>query len=86
MALSGAEWLKELEEDPAGTDMLDLDGFLLACDFTCHDHPESGVVVYRHREWGITLSFINGIRTVPTKRLVGILAMVRSNLTREGVI
>jgi len=86
MTLPVDEWLVELEGDLAGADMIDLDGFLRTCGYICFSYEDLATVLYRHEEWGSMLTFPQGIRTVPRKRLTGILEMVRANLMREGKI
>ena len=82
MTITLRERLEELELDPTGTDMLDLDALLRACGFTCYDHGD--ILVYRHDRWRSLETFPRTSRTVPVTRLVRILREVRAHLQREG--
>lgn len=64
--------------------MIDLDGLLRACGYRVIEYAEFSTLVYRHVEWDSTLPFSQATRSVPMRRLIGILDMVRANLTREG--
>lgn len=81
---SAKDLLLELEADPADTDMMDVDALLRACNYDCFDYGQFDTLLYRHTGWRSTLTFPRHCRTVPTRRLVGILEMLRANLMREG--
>ena len=81
MTLSARELLEDLEKDPSGTDLFDLDELLRGCGYQRYDY--SGVYLYHHEKL-TPLTFPRSKLGVPVSRLMGILGMLRNFLEREG--
>ena len=69
--------LEDLDREPAGTTIVEVDELLRACGYTCYDYQET--LVYDHQEWGL-LTFSRYQHSIPTSRLKGIVAMLRARL------
>lgn len=71
-----SERLAELEQDPHGTDSMDVDALLRDAGFERYEHP--GVRVYRHRAWGGTFTLRSDQREVPVQYVQHITEYIRS--------
>jgi hypothetical protein len=78
------ELLEELEDDPPGCDMVDMDKLLRECGYKCYD--DGVTLLYVHDKWGSMLTFPRSKRTVPSSRFRDILEYAKERLRQEGRI
>jgi hypothetical protein len=75
--------LMELEDEPSGTDRLDVERLLLAAGYTREYDAAAETYVFTCARWRSTWTFDARMRTVPIPYLLKICRVVRGHIQRE---